>query len=115
MAMIFRCAECHELMYQCSLPCSGRCPKCGGDSIRALSPAAMAAYTERGADALCDACGEAIDPDTLCCTACGIGHMEPCPDCGRRGVHRKGCPVLTEGYRRGEQWAVDAVSAKEGR
>jgi len=96
MAMLYRCIECHKIITETGFDGRGSCPGCGCKSAPALSPAAMVAYTERGADALCDDCGEAIDPDTLCCTACGIGHMEPCPDCGRRGVHRDGCPALVE-------------------
>jgi hypothetical protein len=28
------------------------------------------------------------------CTVCGVGHGEPCPDCGGRGFHRPTCPTL---------------------
>ena len=115
MAALYRCSDCHHIIAETGFDGRGCCPGCGGSTAPELSPEAVAAYVRGGADALCDDCGEPIAADFGCCTACGIGHFDPCPECGWRGVHRKGCPALTEGYRRGEQWAVDAVSAKEGR
>lgn len=32
-----------------------------------------------------------IDPETDCCTECGVWHADPCPDCGGRGFHNDGC------------------------
>lgn len=32
-----------------------------------------------------------IDPQTGCCTVCGVEHREPCPDCGHTAFHSAGC------------------------
>jgi len=37
-----------------------------------------------------------VDPETGCCTVCGVEHGEPCPECGMRAYHSKDCPVLAE-------------------
>lgn len=33
-----------------------------------------------------------VDPETLCCIACGVDHSEECLDCGKRGYHASTCP-----------------------
>jgi hypothetical protein len=38
----------------------------------------------------CDRCGVVLGADD-CCPECGVHHGEPCPECGRRGYHRKSC------------------------
>jgi hypothetical protein len=41
---------------------------------------------------LCDAdCAGHIDPETLCCTICGVDHNCECPTCGGHGFHKAGC------------------------
>ncbi len=33
-----------------------------------------------------------VDPETLCCTECGVGHgCEPCPFCGGVAFHVGDC------------------------
>lgn len=38
-----------------------------------------------------------VDPKTDCCTACGVYHGDPCPECKGRGFHKAGCPINEEG------------------
>lgn len=33
-----------------------------------------------------------VDPETLCCTVCGVDHSAECLDCGKRGYHASTCP-----------------------
>jgi len=40
-----------------------------------------------------------IDPATDTCSVCGVGHGEPCPDCGARAFHRRGCFQWTRAQR----------------
>ncbi|HAX81607.1 MAG TPA: hypothetical protein DCY40_03430 [Actinobacteria bacterium] len=35
-----------------------------------------------------------VDPETDTCRGCGVGHGDPCPDCGGEAFHVEGCPVL---------------------
>lgn len=51
---------------------------------------------------LCEDCGPnrhtkdtdcTVDPDTLCCTVCGVDHSEECLECGQRGYHAETCPI----------------------
>ena len=78
-----------------ALEFGNKCPYCGSEEVHPLHPNAEAALTvsplgmER---ALCEGCAMPIDPETLCCTECGIEHGDTlCPGCGRRGVHVDGC------------------------
>ena len=32
-----------------------------------------------------------VDPETDCCSVCGVLHGGPCPECGGRGFHRPSC------------------------
>lgn len=37
----------------------------------------------------------AVDPDTGCCSTCGVSHDgPPCPDCGAVAFHLDDCPQL---------------------
>lgn len=45
--------------------------------------------TEHTRDADCT-----IDPETLCCTGCGVDHGAPCADCGGGAFHLDACPRL---------------------
>jgi hypothetical protein len=46
----------------------------------------MADYTMHLRDEDC-----AVDPETDCCSICGVDHSGQCPICGGRGFHRFGC------------------------
>lgn len=35
-------------------------------------------------------CKGSIGKDDVC-KVCGVSHGDPCPDCGGRGYHEKGC------------------------
>ena len=35
-----------------------------------------------------------VDPETQCCTVCGVGHGDPCEFCGGRGFHMDNCPAM---------------------
>lgn len=35
-----------------------------------------------------------VDETTGLCRTCGVGHDEPCVDCGGRGFHRPHCPQM---------------------
>ena len=38
-----------------------------------------------------------VDPNTDCCSGCGVHHAEPCRVCGGRGFHRPNCSEMSEG------------------
>lgn len=40
-----------------------------------------------------------VDPATDTCSVCGVGHGDPCPDCGARAFHRRGCFQWTRAQR----------------
>lgn len=35
-----------------------------------------------------------IDPETGCCSLCGVLHGDPCPECGGRGLHIENCELI---------------------
>lgn len=37
-----------------------------------------------------------VDSRTDTCTACGVHHGDPCPDCQGRAFHNPGCPLQTK-------------------
>jgi hypothetical protein len=40
-----------------------------------------------------------VDPETQCCTGCGVYHGDPCPSCGGCGFHNEGCPIDSDNAR----------------
>ena len=36
-------------------------------------------------------CDCTVDPETNCCTVCGVEHSDPCDVCGGRGFHKFDC------------------------
>jgi hypothetical protein len=42
-------------------------------------------------------CEGHIDPETLCCSVCGVDHNCECPKCGGHGFHKADCLDNGEG------------------
>ncbi|KAA6459606.1 hypothetical protein DYQ86_15925 [Acidobacteria bacterium AB60] len=34
-----------------------------------------------------------VDPETNCCSECGVEHGDPCPECGKKAFHAESCSV----------------------
>lgn len=37
-----------------------------------------------------------VDPETGCCSVCGVLHGDPCPCCGGSGFHKDGCSEIED-------------------
>jgi hypothetical protein len=35
-----------------------------------------------------------VDPQTDCCSVCGVHHGDECPECNGRGFHVAGCSLI---------------------
>ncbi len=59
------------------------------DSDRMVNGPAAVAFEESTAHAKQEDC--TVDPNTECCSTCGVDHSRECPDCHKRGYHSDTC------------------------